>query len=87
MSTSLLHMCPSFRKDRSRFDWLSVLKTKPRGHVEVVVVTHFWVPTKYKINSQKRLEKKQEAEALRKWSEKLVKEVKNTKMEFLTIYS
>jgi len=27
---------PSFRKDRSRVDWLSVLKTKPRGHVEVV---------------------------------------------------
>jgi len=27
---------PSFRKDRSRVDWLSVLKTKPKGHVEVV---------------------------------------------------
>jgi len=27
---------PSFRKDRSRVDWLSVLKTKPRGHVELV---------------------------------------------------
>jgi hypothetical protein len=27
---------PSFRKDRSRVDWLSVLKTKPRGRVEVV---------------------------------------------------
>ena len=27
---------PSFRKDRSRVDWLSILKTKPRGHVEVV---------------------------------------------------
>ena len=26
----------SFRKDRSRVDWLSILKTKPRGHVEVV---------------------------------------------------
>ena len=26
----------SFRKDRSRVDWLSVIKTKPRGHVEVV---------------------------------------------------
>jgi hypothetical protein len=26
----------SFRKDRSRVDWLSVLKTKPRGCVEVV---------------------------------------------------
>jgi hypothetical protein len=26
----------SFRKDRSRDDWLSVIKTKPRGHVEVV---------------------------------------------------
>jgi len=25
-----------FRKDRSRVDWLSVLKMKPRGHVEVV---------------------------------------------------
>jgi len=25
-----------FRKDRSRVDWLSVLKTKPRGRVEVV---------------------------------------------------
>jgi hypothetical protein len=25
-----------FRKDRSRVDWLSVLKTKPKGHVEVV---------------------------------------------------
>jgi len=27
---------PSFRKDRSRIDWLSVLKTKPKGRVEVV---------------------------------------------------
>jgi hypothetical protein len=27
---------PSFRRDRSRVDWLSVLKTKPRGCVEVV---------------------------------------------------
>jgi hypothetical protein len=27
---------PSFRKDRSRVDWLSVLKTKPRDRVEVV---------------------------------------------------
>jgi hypothetical protein len=27
---------PSFRKDRSRADWLSVLKTKPKGRVEVV---------------------------------------------------
>jgi hypothetical protein len=26
----------SFRRDRSRVDWLSVLKTKPRGRVEVV---------------------------------------------------
>jgi len=26
---------PSFRKDRSRVDWLSVLKTKPKGRVEV----------------------------------------------------
>ena len=25
-----------FRKDRSRVDWLFILKTKPRGHVEVV---------------------------------------------------
>jgi len=27
---------PSFRNDRSRVGWLSVLKTKPRGRVEVV---------------------------------------------------
>jgi len=27
---------PSFRNDRSRVDWLSVLKTKPRGRVELV---------------------------------------------------
>ena len=27
---------PSFKKDRSRVDWLSVLKTKPKGRVEVV---------------------------------------------------
>ena len=27
---------PFFRKDRSRVDWLSVLKTKPRGRVKVV---------------------------------------------------
>jgi len=27
---------PSFRRDRSRVDWLSILKTKPRGRVEVV---------------------------------------------------
>ena len=27
---------PSFRKDQSKMDWLSVLKTKLRGHVELV---------------------------------------------------
>ena len=27
---------PSFRKDWSRVDWLSVLKTKPKGRIEVV---------------------------------------------------
>jgi len=27
---------PSFRKDRSRDDWLSILKTKPKGRLEVV---------------------------------------------------
>jgi len=27
---------PSFKKDRSRVDWLSVLKTKPRGRVKLV---------------------------------------------------
>ena len=27
---------PSFRKNRSRVDWLSILKTKPKGRVEVV---------------------------------------------------
>ena len=27
---------PSFRKDQSRVDWLSILKTKPRGCVELV---------------------------------------------------
>jgi hypothetical protein len=27
---------PSFRKDRSRVDWLSILKMKPQGRVEVV---------------------------------------------------
>jgi len=27
---------PFFRKDRSRVDWLSILKTKPKGRVEVV---------------------------------------------------
>jgi hypothetical protein len=27
----------SFRKDRSRVDWLSILKTKPGGRVEVVL--------------------------------------------------
>jgi hypothetical protein len=27
---------PSFRKDHSRVDWLPVVKTKHRGHVEVV---------------------------------------------------
>jgi hypothetical protein len=27
---------PSFRKDQSRVDWLSVLKMKPMGLVEVV---------------------------------------------------
>jgi translation initiation factor 2 beta subunit (eIF-2beta)/eIF-5 len=26
----------SFRKDRSRVDWLSIVKTRPRGHVQVV---------------------------------------------------
>jgi hypothetical protein len=27
---------PSFRKDRSRVDWLSILKTKPKGRFKVV---------------------------------------------------
>jgi len=27
---------PSFRKDQSRVNWLSILKTKPRGRVEIV---------------------------------------------------
>ena len=27
---------PSFRTDQSKVDWLLILKTKPRGHVEVV---------------------------------------------------
>jgi hypothetical protein len=27
---------PSFKRDQSRVDWLSILKTKPRGRVEVV---------------------------------------------------
>jgi hypothetical protein len=27
---------PSFIKDRSRVDWLSVVKTKPTGRVEVI---------------------------------------------------
>jgi len=30
----------SFKKDRLRVDWLSVLKTKLRGHVEVVQDEH-----------------------------------------------
>jgi hypothetical protein len=42
--TSLAKQCqqvyytytPSFSKDRSRVDWLSILKTKPKGRVEVV---------------------------------------------------
>jgi len=36
MAISLLHIHPSFRKDRSRVNWLSILKMKPRGRVEVV---------------------------------------------------
>jgi len=36
MSTCLLTYIPSFRNDRSTALWLSVLKTKPRGRVEVV---------------------------------------------------
>jgi len=27
---------PSFRKDRSRVDWLSILKIKPKGRVKVI---------------------------------------------------
>ena len=26
----------SFKNDRSRVDWLSIVKTKPKGHVQVV---------------------------------------------------
>jgi len=36
MSTSLFTYTPFFRKDWSRVDWLSILKTKPRGRVELV---------------------------------------------------
>jgi hypothetical protein len=36
MPTSLLHIHPSFRNDQSRVDWLSILKTKPKGCVKVV---------------------------------------------------
>ena len=32
----ITHTPLSFRRDRSRVDWLSVLKTKPRSRVQVV---------------------------------------------------
>jgi hypothetical protein len=35
-ANKLITHTPSLRKDRSRVDWLSILKTKPRGRVEVV---------------------------------------------------
>jgi flagella basal body P-ring formation protein FlgA len=35
-SKFITHTPFSFRKDCSRVDWLSILKTKPRGRVEVV---------------------------------------------------
>ena len=51
------------------------------------VVTHFWVPMKNKINSQKRLEKITGDRSTQKIVRKLVKEFKNTKIEFLIVYS
>ena len=46
------------------------------------VVTHFWVPIKNKINSQKRLEKITGGRSAQKTVRKLVKEFKNTRIEF-----
>ena len=51
------------------------------------VVTHFWVPMKNNINSQKRLEKITGGRSAQKTVRKLVKEFKNTRIEFLTVYS
>ena len=46
------------------------------------VVTHFRVPMKNKINSQKRLEKITRGRSTQKTVRKSVKEDKNTKMDF-----
>ena len=51
------------------------------------VITHFWVPMKNKINSQKSLEKITEGRSAQETVRKLVKEFKNTRIEFLTVYS
>ena len=51
------------------------------------VVTHFWVPMKNKINSQKSLEKITEGRSAQETVRKLVKEFKNTRIEFLIVYS
>ena len=51
------------------------------------VVTHFWVPVKNKINSQKSLEKITEGRSAQETVRKLVKKFKNTRIKFLTVYS
>ena len=51
------------------------------------VVTHFWVPMKNKINSQKSLEKITGGRGAQETVRKLVKEFKNTRFEFFTAYS
>ena len=51
------------------------------------VVTHFWVPIKNKINKPKEVRKITGGRSAQKTVRKLVKEFKNTRIEFLAIYS
>ena len=48
------------------------------------VVTHFWVPNKNKINKSKEVRKITGGRCAQKTVRKLVKDFKNTRIEFLT---
>ena len=57
------------------------------GFFNNLVVTHFWVPIKNKINKPKEVRKITGGRSAQKTVRKLVKKFKNTKIEFLTVYS
>ena len=69
--------------------WIVYYRVKGVQTLELLhhVVTHFWVPIKNKINKPKEVRKITGGRSDQKTVRKLVKEFKNTRIEFLTVYS